>query len=99
MPVPKKHHTHTRTNKRRSHHRLKKLKLFSCSKCGKMSIPHRACPYCGFYQGKEVINVLARLDKKEKKRREKEQAAYEKDQMKKEKSQGKELSLENLSKK
>lgn len=99
MPVPKKHHTHTRTNKRRSHHALKKLKLFICAKCGKPSIPHHVCPYCGFYQGREVINVLAKLDKKERKRREKEQATREKEQVKEEKKQAKVLSAEDLSKK
>lgn len=99
MPVPKKHHTKTRTRKRRSHHALKIVKLLSCQKCGKSIIPHRACPYCGFYQGREVVNVLAKLDKKEKKRREKEQATYEKEQVKEEKKQAKTASLEDLSKK
>lgn len=99
MPVPKKHHTHTRTHKRRSHHALKKLALLACSKCGKAVIPHRVCPYCGFYQGKEEINVLAKLDKKERKRREREQATYEKEKLREEKKQAKILSAEDLSKK
>lgn len=99
MPVPKKHHTSTRTRKRRSHHALKKKKLFACSRCGKATIPHRACPFCGFYQGREVVNVLARLDKKERKKKEREQATYEKQQVKEEKKQAKTLSVEELSKK
>lgn len=40
-------------------------------------MPHNACQNCGFYKGREVINVLAKLDKKEKKKREKEMAQRE----------------------
>jgi len=29
------------------------------------------CANCGYYKGKEVVNVLAKLDKKERKQREK----------------------------
>lgn len=64
-----------------------------------MTVPHRACPYCGFYQGREVVNVFAKLDKKEKKKREKEQAALEKEKIREEKRQAKVLSAEELSKK
>lgn len=99
MPVPKKHHTKTRTGKRRSHHALGKVKLFVCAKCGKPALPHRVCPACGFYKGKEIVDTLARLDKKERKAREKEQALRDKEQAKKEKKQANATSLEELSKK
>jgi len=35
-------------------------------------LPHTACKNCGYYKGKEVVNVLGKLTKKEKKLREKE---------------------------
>lgn len=73
---------------------LKERKLRICPKCGKEVLPHIMCRNCGYYQGREVINVLAKLDKREKKRREKELAAQEKEQSIKQK----ELNMEGLSK-
>jgi hypothetical protein len=39
---------------------------------GKPVLPHTVCGYCGFYKGKELINVMAKLEKKEQKKRAKE---------------------------
>jgi len=55
-------------------------------------LPHHICAYCGFYDGKEVIDVMAKLTKKEKKRRKKEEAAAHE-------AHGPELNPEELSKK
>jgi len=52
--------------------------LTTCSKCAKPVRPHTVCKHCGYYKGKEVINVLGKLTKKEKKSREKEIKAAEK---------------------
>lgn len=73
---------------------LERPVLTVCQKCGKETRPHTVCWNCGYYKGKEIINVLEKLTKKEKKRREKEMANKEKT----EKSQ-KPLSMEELSKK
>lgn len=59
MANPKKRHTHSATHKSRSHLALKKTVLNKCPKCGQALKPHRACPFCGYYQGKEVIKVKA----------------------------------------
>ena len=53
---------------------LQKTFLAACAKCGKTVLPHHVCNYCGFYDGKEIIDVFAKLDKKERKKREKEEA-------------------------
>jgi large subunit ribosomal protein L32 len=29
--------------------------LAACSQCGSKHLPHRACPECGTYKGREVI--------------------------------------------
>ena len=72
--VQPKRHTKGKRNRRRSHLALGKTSLFACTKCGKAVLPHYICAYCGFYNGKEVIDVMAKLDKKEKKKRLKEEA-------------------------
>lgn len=73
--VQVKRHTKGKRNRRRSHLALTKTFLTACSKCGKAVLPHHICAYCGFYDGREVIDVLAKLTKKEKKKRLKEEAA------------------------
>jgi len=93
MPVPKQRHTKSRRNKRRSHLALKPEYLSLCPKCGSPILPHHMCPNCGYYKGKEIINVLAKLEKKEKKQKEKELAQAE-EETKKEKP----LTMEGLSK-
>jgi len=94
MAVPKQKHTKSRRNKRRSHHALKEKHFSFCPKCGNPVLPHRLCWNCGTYAGREVVDVLAKLTKKERKKKEKDMAATEQ-----EKTQEKELNIEELSKK
>jgi len=93
MGVPKQRHTKSRRNKRRLHIFLKELVLTRCPKCGKPRLPHTICQNCGYYKGREIINVLEKLTKKERKKREKEMKAKEK-----EGTEPKPLSMEELSK-
>ena len=65
-------HTRAHTRNRRSHHALGEERSSTCLKCGASHVRHRACPSCGFYKGKEAINVLKKVEKKEKKRKAKE---------------------------
>ena len=76
--VPKQRHTKSRRNKRRLHIFLKAAVLIKCPKCGQPILPHTICPNCGYYRGKEVIDVLKKLTKKERKKREKEMKEKEK---------------------
>jgi large subunit ribosomal protein L32 len=50
---------------------LKNPGLVLCKKCSKKILPHAVCPYCGMYQGRQDIDVLSQLAKKEKKKKEK----------------------------
>lgn len=56
-PLPKKKHSRTRRDKRRTHDSLEASNLVQCSNCGEMRLPHRVCPNCGYYKGREVIEV------------------------------------------
>jgi large subunit ribosomal protein L32 len=96
MAVPKQKHTKSRRDKRRSQIFLKTPSFTICPKCGKPILPHAVCFNCGYYKGAEVIDVLKKLTKKEKKAKEREIAAKEKEQKMAEK---KPLSWEELSKK
>jgi large subunit ribosomal protein L32 len=53
--------------RRRSHLALKKQVLTACSHCKKMIKPHTVCKHCGYYKGREVVNVLAKTLKKQEK--------------------------------
>ena len=41
-------------------------------------MPHQVCVNCGYYKGKEEVDVMKKLDKKERKEREKVIAETEK---------------------
>ena len=97
MAVPKQRHTKSRRNRRRSHLAIKKKNLSVCPKCGEPILSHCYCANCGFYKDKEVVDVLAKLEKKEKKQKEKELADQEKES--KEEQKNKPLNLEELSRK
>jgi len=57
MPNPKRRHSKSRTSKRRAHDALPAVSLSICPQCHERILPHRACPHCGFYKGRQVIEV------------------------------------------
>ena len=59
--------TTSHTGNRRSHHALKAVTFGLCKDCGQPKAPHTVCANCGKYKGKEVINVLAKQQKRAKK--------------------------------
>ncbi|MFZ3073721.1 MAG: 50S ribosomal protein L32 [Minisyncoccales bacterium] len=70
--VPKKRHTKGSRNQRRMHLFLEKPNMTVCKKCGKPVMSHIVCPACGFYKGKEVIDVLSKLDRRQRRAKEME---------------------------
>jgi large subunit ribosomal protein L32 len=67
-------HTKSHSANRRSHHALKERGLVSCQSCGTSKENHKVCENCGKYKGRQVLDVFAKAEKKEKKRKEKEKA-------------------------
>ena len=57
MANPKRRHSRARTGKRRAHDHLVPHSGSVCPQCGAYSMPHRACLSCGYYKGREVIEV------------------------------------------
>lgn len=70
-------HTKGKRNRVRSHHALKAAQFSACPHCGQAVLPHQICKNCGYYKGRRVIDVLAKLDKKERKKKEKELHEHE----------------------
>jgi large subunit ribosomal protein L32 len=56
MAVPKKRTSSARRDKRRANHKAGKARLNSCPRCHSPRLPHRVCPTCGTYAGREVIS-------------------------------------------
>ncbi len=52
-------HTRSHTGNRRSHHALKAANLAKCSHCGESHRPHHMCLSCGYYNGRQVMDLTA----------------------------------------
>lgn len=60
MAVPKRKTSKAKTASRRaSSYRLNKATVIECPNCHEPKLPHRVCPNCGYYDGKEVVTVEA----------------------------------------
>jgi len=57
MAVPKKRTPAARRDRRRSHHALKPAKLATCPQCQAPTRTHQACPNCGFYRGRDILQI------------------------------------------
>lgn len=55
MAVPKQKQSHARTSQRRSQHKLSAPTYNECPQCHSTRRPHRVCPECGYYKGREII--------------------------------------------
>ncbi len=55
MAVPKKRTSRTRRDKRRAQHAIPAPRPNRCPQCHSPRLPHRVCPVCGTYAGREVI--------------------------------------------
>ncbi len=55
MPNPKRRHSKTRGRKRRTHYKATVSSTAECPQCHEMKLQHRACPNCGYYNGRVMF--------------------------------------------
>ncbi|MDF1593612.1 MAG: 50S ribosomal protein L32 [Desulfobacterales bacterium] len=55
MANPKHRTSKSKRDMRRSHDKLTAPNVSTCPQCGETKLPHHACPSCGSYKGRTVI--------------------------------------------
>ena len=63
MALPKRRHAIARRNKRRSHWKPRLPGLTRCPQCAQAIVPHRVCPHCGTYRGRQILTIAAKDEK------------------------------------
>lgn len=62
MGVPKRRVSHARQGDRRAHLALTLPQLEDCPHCHQPKRAHRACPTCGYYGGRLVLEIKTPKD-------------------------------------
>lgn len=57
MPVPKRKMSRSNTRHRRSQWKAKAPALTTCERCKSAKLGHAACPTCGTYNKRQVLDV------------------------------------------
>ncbi len=57
MAQPKKKTTKSRKRMGQWKEKIDAPNLVECPHCHNLVLPHHVCPYCGYYDGKEVVAV------------------------------------------
>ncbi|MBA3232664.1 MAG: 50S ribosomal protein L32 [Propionibacteriales bacterium] len=57
MAVPKRKMSRSNTRSRRAQWKTTAAALVACSRCGERKLAHVACPTCGTYNGRTVLDV------------------------------------------
>ncbi len=58
MAVPKRRVSKTKKLQRRTHDALETKTFVVCPNCGAKVLPHHVCAKCGYYDGKQVVEVV-----------------------------------------
>jgi large subunit ribosomal protein L32 len=74
----------SKRGKRRSHQALTGARVSLCE-CGASRLPHRACASCGKYNGRVIIDVVARAQKEVRRSKRRDKALRESGQITSEK--------------
>ena len=57
MGVPKRRTSKMRLRTRHAANAFKAPQLGKCPQCGARGQPHRVCPSCGYYKGRQIKSV------------------------------------------
>jgi large subunit ribosomal protein L32 len=57
MAVPKKKQSKTQTRKRRATWKAEAPAYAECPQCHQPKLPHRVCGNCGYYAGRQAVEV------------------------------------------
>lgn len=57
VPLPKRKLSKGRRNRRRAHDAIGAPKLVECPNCRAKILAHRMCPSCGYYRGRQVVDL------------------------------------------
>jgi large subunit ribosomal protein L32 len=63
MGLTKRRFSKARTTSRRAGFKAAPVTLVECPQCHARMVPHRLCPACGFYAGRQVVEVKTREEK------------------------------------
>ena len=64
MAVPKRKTSKAKTHQRKAANMKKKAPGISiCPQCHEPKLPHRVCPNCNYYDGKDIMETEAKLKK------------------------------------
>jgi len=58
MGVPQRKVSKSRRDKRRTNDNLRPPDWVDCPDCGETMQRHRACPQCGKYKGRQVVEIV-----------------------------------------
>jgi large subunit ribosomal protein L32 len=70
----------SKTGMRRSHQAIAGARVSLCE-CGAQRVSHRACPSCGKYNGRVIIDVVARAKRDQRRTKRREKALRESGQL------------------
>ena len=62
MAEPKRKPSKSRSRMRRASHKKTLPAAKPCPKCGAPHLPHRVCPACGSYRGRQVLTISTDKD-------------------------------------
>lgn len=57
MAVPKRRKTRSKMLMRRAHWKSSAPTYSSCPRCHEAKLPHRVCPNCGQYAGRQAVET------------------------------------------